>query len=106
MEEETKSTRRFFGYPKPVEAPVTPFTKSDDANPVFSGILLVIGAWLYVSFHPISEIRLTEPGFLSSSSSKSFCGQMLDSMASGIFNILRTILSVGMYVFFYHIPSN
>jgi hypothetical protein len=38
--------QRFFGYPKPVEAPITPYKKVDDANPVFSGTLLVVGAWL------------------------------------------------------------
>ena len=38
--------QRFLGYPKAVEAPITPYNKKDDANPVFSGTLLVVGAWL------------------------------------------------------------
>jgi hypothetical protein len=37
---------RFVGYPRPVEAPVIPYTKADDANPVFRGTPLVLGAWL------------------------------------------------------------
>jgi hypothetical protein len=37
---------RFFGYPRAVEAPITPYKKADDANPVFSGTVLVLGAWL------------------------------------------------------------
>jgi hypothetical protein len=48
MEEPKQTAPRFFGYPKPVEAPLIPFTKAEDANPVFSGTLLVIGAWLFV----------------------------------------------------------
>jgi hypothetical protein len=41
-----KNQPRFFGYPKAVEAPVTQYKKKDDANPVFSGTVLVVGAWL------------------------------------------------------------
>ena len=46
MADSTEGKARFFGYPKAVEAPVTPYKKADDANPVFSGTLLVVGAWL------------------------------------------------------------
>jgi hypothetical protein len=56
MDEPKHSPPRFFGYPKPVEAPNLPFTKSEDANPVFSGILLVVGAWLYVYLDHSIEI--------------------------------------------------
>jgi hypothetical protein len=38
--------RRFFGYPKAVEGPKVPYSKKDDANPKFSGTVLVIGAWM------------------------------------------------------------
>ena len=48
MVDSTGGKRRFFGYPKAVEAPSTPYKKADDANPIFSGGLLVVGAWLYV----------------------------------------------------------
>lgn len=46
MEEPKHTPTRFFGYPKAVEAHTIPFTKSSDANPVFGGTLLVVGAWL------------------------------------------------------------
>jgi hypothetical protein len=45
--DEDKPKQRFFGYPKPIQAPNIPYKKADDANPVFSGTLLVVGAWLY-----------------------------------------------------------
>jgi len=48
MEQPKPRPQRFYGYPRPVEAPHIPFTKSDDANPVFRGLLLVVGAWLFV----------------------------------------------------------
>lgn len=48
MDESKETPQRFYGYPKPVEAPTIPYKKSEDANPVFSGPLLVVGAWLYV----------------------------------------------------------
>jgi hypothetical protein len=38
--------KRFFGYPKATEGPKITYSKRDDANPVFAGIVLVIGAWL------------------------------------------------------------
>lgn len=38
--------QRFFGYPKAIEAPIVPYKKKDDANPVFGGTILVVGAWL------------------------------------------------------------
>jgi hypothetical protein len=41
-----KGKQRFFGYPQAVEAPISPYRKVDDANPVFSGTILVVGAWL------------------------------------------------------------
>ena len=37
-------TRRFFGYPEADEGPKVPYLKKDDANPIFGGIVLVIGA--------------------------------------------------------------
>jgi hypothetical protein len=40
------STRRFFGYPKPVEGPKIPFKMEIEANPALSGMLLIIVAWL------------------------------------------------------------
>ena len=43
---QSKELQRFFGYPRVAEAPITPYKKADDANPVFSGGLLMIGAWL------------------------------------------------------------
>jgi len=49
MEQPKPRPQRFYGYPRPVEAPLIPFTKSDDANPVFRGLLLVVGAWLFVT---------------------------------------------------------
>ena len=53
MMEAKQAVPRFFGYPKPIEAPTIPFTKSHDKNPVFSGALLVIGAWLFVYLAPL-----------------------------------------------------
>jgi hypothetical protein len=45
----TKETKlRYLGYPQAIEAPRIPYKKSEDANPVFRGTLLVIGAWLSV----------------------------------------------------------
>lgn len=44
--EPKKQTQRFFGYPSPIEGPTIPYKKTDDANPVFRGLLLVVGAWL------------------------------------------------------------
>jgi hypothetical protein len=49
MEGPNNHRQRFFGYPRPVEAPAIPYTKSDDANPVFRGFILVVGAWLSVA---------------------------------------------------------
>jgi hypothetical protein len=46
VEPKEASTRRFFGYPKPVEGPKVPFKMDIEANPVLSGMLLVIVAWL------------------------------------------------------------
>jgi hypothetical protein len=40
--------QRFFGYPQPIEGPHVPYQKKDDVNPIFSGTLLVVGAWMSV----------------------------------------------------------
>jgi hypothetical protein len=40
----------YFGYPKAVKGPDVPYSKKEDSNPVFSGIPLVLGGWLYVTF--------------------------------------------------------
>jgi hypothetical protein len=56
MEQPKPRPQRFYGYPRPVEAPHIPFTKSDDANPVFRGLLLAVGAWLFVT-SPIVNSR-------------------------------------------------
>lgn len=60
-----KQTRRFFGYPKPLEAPIIPFTKSEDANPVFNGTLLVIGAWIIGKLQFIQRFLWKNAGFNS-----------------------------------------
>lgn len=39
---------RFSGYPLELEALRIPYKKEDDANPVFSGAILALGAWLCV----------------------------------------------------------
>lgn len=44
--EPKKQAQRFFGYPSAVEGPIILYKKADDANPVFRGLLLVVGAWL------------------------------------------------------------
>ncbi len=54
MEQPKSRPQRFYGYPRPIEAHHIPFTKSEDANPVFSGFILMIGAWLY-EHPPISD---------------------------------------------------
>ena len=53
MEQSKPRPQRFYGYPRPVEGPHVPLTKSDDANPVFRGFPLVVGAWLFVTFYQL-----------------------------------------------------
>ena len=53
MEQPKSRPQRFYGYPRPIEAPHIPFTKSEDSNPVFSGFVLMVGAWLYVTSCPL-----------------------------------------------------
>jgi hypothetical protein len=43
------SAPRFFGYPKAVKGPSYPYKRSADANPVLSGLALVVVAWMFVS---------------------------------------------------------
>tara|TARA_R110002060_G_scaffold75893_1_gene85825 strand:- start:1314 stop:1583 length:270 start_codon:yes stop_codon:yes gene_type:complete len=78
---------RFFGYPRAVEAPATPYRKKEDANPVFTGVLLLIGAWMSVSSTRLSRSQLTFIVFPKYSSSKEPCGRMRVSMAFEDFHI-------------------
>ena len=48
MEQPTESVQLFVGYPQAVEAPLIPYKKTPDTNPVFRGTLLALGAWLFV----------------------------------------------------------
>lgn len=54
MEQSEQTTPSFYGYPRAVEAPLIPYKKKDDANPVFRGSLLVIGAWMCAVLNPNS----------------------------------------------------
>ncbi|RDL42360.1 uncharacterized protein BP5553_02339 [Venustampulla echinocandica] len=55
--------KRFFAYPRAVEGPEIPYKKSDDKNPVFSGFLLMIGAWLVSKLDFIQRILWSNAGF-------------------------------------------
>lgn len=43
---ESATTPRFSGYPRAVKLPSLRLRNTEDANPIFRGQLLVIGAWL------------------------------------------------------------
>jgi hypothetical protein len=45
-ESKNEITPRFSGYPRAVKLPNLRLRNTEDANPVFRGQLLVIGAWL------------------------------------------------------------
>ncbi|KUJ08665.1 amidase signature enzyme [Mollisia scopiformis] len=55
--------KRFANYPLAVEAPKVPYKKEDDANPVFSGRLLAIGAWLITKVQPAQKYLWHNAGF-------------------------------------------
>src|SRR5271163_1776415 len=55
--------QRFFGYPKAIEAPIMPYKKADDANPVFRGTLLVVGAWLVSKLEFVQRFLWSNAGF-------------------------------------------
>ncbi|EKD13264.1 uncharacterized protein L3040_007340 [Drepanopeziza brunnea f. sp. 'multigermtubi'] len=57
------SQPKFFGYPQPVQGPHTPYQKKDDANPVFRGPLLVIGAWIVSRLPFIQNLLWANAGF-------------------------------------------
>ncbi|KAN0094263.1 amidase signature enzyme [Hyaloscypha variabilis] len=63
MEQPKPRPQRFYGYPRPVEAPYIPFTKSDNANPVFRGLLLAVGAWLVSKLGFVQKFLWTNAGF-------------------------------------------
>jgi hypothetical protein len=66
MTDPASPAKRFANYPLAVEAPKIPYTKDDDANPVFSGRILAIGAWLYVSHRRVTGlglIQIVSPSF-------------------------------------------
>ncbi|KAH6681341.1 amidase signature domain-containing protein [Halenospora varia] len=63
MAESTEQRQRFFGYPRAVEGPNIPYRKSDDKNPVFSGFLLVVGAWLVSKLEFVQKILWSNAGF-------------------------------------------
>lgn len=47
----------FFGYPRALEGPTTTYHKKPDVNPVFRGLVLVYGAWMYV-YPALTDIHL------------------------------------------------
>jgi hypothetical protein len=49
MDDSKKTQQRFVGYPRAVEGPNIPYKEIVDKNPVFSGNILMIGAWMLVS---------------------------------------------------------
>ncbi|KAF4611372.1 hypothetical protein G7Y89_g15641 [Cudoniella acicularis] len=53
----------FFGYPRAVEGPKIPYRKEDDKNPVFNGVLLVIGAWLISKLEFVQKVLWSNAGF-------------------------------------------
>ncbi|KAH8817025.1 amidase signature domain-containing protein [Xylogone sp. PMI_703] len=62
---EPRPPKLFFGYPKPVEAPQTPFKPADDKNPVFSGYMLLIGSWLVSKLEFLQRYLWWNAGFAS-----------------------------------------
>ncbi|TVY62777.1 Fatty acid amide hydrolase, partial [Lachnellula suecica] len=63
MEEPKETPQRFYGYPRAIEGPTVPFTRDADANPVFRGTLLVIGAWLVAKLGFVQRILWSNAGF-------------------------------------------
>ncbi|KAL2060123.1 hypothetical protein VTL71DRAFT_9945 [Oculimacula yallundae] len=63
MDQSQQPASRFFGYPRAVEGPAVPYKKKDDANPVFSGTLLLIGAWIVSKFEFIQRLLWANAGF-------------------------------------------
>ncbi|RFU27422.1 hypothetical protein B7463_g8920, partial [Scytalidium lignicola] len=55
----------FFGYPKPIEGPKTPFKATQDQNPVFRGYALLIGAWIVSKLSFIQRYLWRNAGFAS-----------------------------------------
>ncbi|KAK0124170.1 D-lactate ferricytochrome c oxidoreductase [Cadophora gregata] len=63
MGESKQAATRFFGYPRAVEAPVTPYKKKEDANPVFTGVLLLTGAWIVAKIQFLQRTLWANAGF-------------------------------------------
>ncbi|CAG8972362.1 hypothetical protein HYALB_00005030 [Hymenoscyphus albidus] len=61
--ESKKKTQRFFGYPSAVKGPDVPYQNHEDANPVVTGILLVIGAWLISKLSFVQKFLWSNAGF-------------------------------------------
>lgn len=55
--------QRFFGYPKAIEAPITPYKKADDANPVVRGTPLLVGGWLVSKLEFVQRFLWSNAGF-------------------------------------------
>ncbi|KAH7318930.1 amidase signature domain-containing protein [Rhexocercosporidium sp. MPI-PUGE-AT-0058] len=63
MAQSKQTPPRFFGYPRAVEAPAIPYKKKDDANPVFTGVLLLIGAWIVSKIEFLQRTLWANAGF-------------------------------------------
>ncbi|CZT03894.1 hypothetical protein WAI453_011006 [Rhynchosporium graminicola] len=63
MDQSSPPGPRFFGYPRAVEGPTIPYQKKKDANPAFSGIILVIGAWIVSRLEFIQRHLWANAGF-------------------------------------------
>ncbi|TAQ86199.1 hypothetical protein B7494_g5490 [Chlorociboria aeruginascens] len=54
---------RFYNRPLPVEAPITPYDKKADSNPVLKGMPLVIFAWLFGKLDFLQKVLWKNAGF-------------------------------------------
>ncbi|CZR69813.1 related to glutamyl-tRNA(Gln) amidotransferase subunit A [Phialocephala subalpina] len=62
-ESKNEITPRFSGYPRAVELPNLRLRNTEDANPVFRGQLLVIGAWLVSRLGFVQKYLWSNAGF-------------------------------------------
>jgi hypothetical protein len=78
MEQPTERAQHFVGYPEAVEAPLVPYKKIPDANPVFRGTLLALGAWLFVLIlQTLNRLLISGTVSPNCSLSRSFSGPTL-----------------------------